>query len=51
MSAELRARVLAAVAAETSPTRADLRRRNVLIGLVAAASGLGAFVKIGRAHV
>jgi hypothetical protein len=44
MSAELRARVLAAAAAEMSPTRADLRRRNLLIGLVAAASGLGAFV-------
>ena len=40
MSAELRARVLAAAAAETSPTRAGMRRRNLLIGLVAAASGL-----------
>ena len=44
MNAELRARVLAAAAAETSPTRSDLRRRNLMIGLVAAASGLGAFV-------
>jgi hypothetical protein len=44
MNAELRERVLAAAAAETSPTRADLRRLNLLIGLVAAASGLGAFV-------
>jgi len=44
MNAELRARVLAAAAAETSPTRSDLRRLNLLIGLVAAASGLGAFV-------
>jgi hypothetical protein len=44
MSTELRARVLAAAAAEASPTRADLRRRNLRIGLVAAASGLGAFV-------
>jgi hypothetical protein len=44
MSAELRARVLAAAAAEASLTRAGLRRRNLLIGLVAAASGLGAFV-------
>jgi len=44
MSEELRARVLAAAAAETSPTRADVRRRNLLIGFVAAASGLGAFV-------
>ncbi len=44
MSAELRARVLAAAAAEPSPTRAHLRRRNLLAGLVAAASGLGAFV-------
>jgi len=44
MNEELRARVLAAVSAETSPTRADLKRRNLLIGLAAAASGLGAFV-------
>lgn len=44
MNGELRARVLAAAAAETSPTRADLRRRNLRIGLVAAASGLAAFV-------
>ncbi len=43
MSAELKARVLAAVAAEASPTRTDLRRRNLLIGLAAVASGLGAF--------
>jgi len=44
VSAELRARVLAAAAAEPSPTRATVRRRNMLIGMVAAASGLGAFV-------
>jgi hypothetical protein len=44
MSEELRARVLAAAAAETSPTRADVGRRNLLISFVAAASGLGAFV-------
>jgi hypothetical protein len=44
VSAELRARVLAAAAAEASPTRAAVRRRNLLIGLVATASGLGAFV-------
>jgi len=44
MNEELRARVLAAVSAETSPTRADLKHRNLLIGLAAAASGLGAFV-------
>ena len=44
VSAELRARVLAAAAAEASPTRAAVRRRNMLIGMVAAASGIGAFV-------
>jgi hypothetical protein len=44
MSAHLRARVLAAAAAEPSPTRAAVRRRNVFMGLVAAASGVGAFV-------
>jgi len=41
---ELRARVLAAAAAESSPTRAAIRRRNVLIAMVAAASGIGAFM-------
>lgn len=44
MSAELRARVLAAATAEPSPTRAAVRRRNMLIGMVAAVSGIGAFV-------
>jgi len=44
VSADLRARVLAAAAAEPSPTRAAVRRRNVFMGLVAAASGVGAFV-------
>ena len=44
MSAELRARVLAAATAEPSPTRAAVRRRNMLIGVVAAASGIGAFL-------
>lgn len=49
MSAELRARalrarVLAAAAAETSPTRASVRRRTAIIGLIAAATGLGAFM-------
>ena len=44
MTTELRARVLAAVAAEESPTRAAVRRRNLFIGLIAAASGIGAFV-------
>ncbi len=43
MSVELRARVLAAVAAEASPTRATIRRRNGLIGIVATASAIGAF--------
>ena len=44
MSADLKARVLAAAAAETSPTRATVRRRNAFLVVVAAASGLGAFV-------
>ncbi len=44
MSAELRARVLAAAAAEPSPTRAAVKRRNMFISVVAAASGIGAFV-------
>jgi hypothetical protein len=44
MSAELRARVLAAAAAEPAPTRAAVRRRNLFMGLVAAATGIGAFV-------
>jgi hypothetical protein len=44
VSAELRARVLAAAAAEPSPTRAALRRRILLMSLVAAASGIGAFI-------
>jgi len=44
VSAELRAQVLAAAAAEASPTRAAVTRRNALIGVMAAASGAGAFV-------
>jgi len=40
---DLRARVLAAAAAEPSPTRATVRRRNGWLGVVAAASALGAF--------
>src|SRR4030095_3745961 len=44
VSAELRARVLAAGPGGPSPTRAAVRRRNMLIGMVAAASGIGAFV-------
>ena len=44
MSAELKAWVLAAAAAEPSPTRAAVNRRNILLGLLAAASGVGAFV-------
>jgi hypothetical protein len=44
VSLGLKARVLAAAAAEPSPTRAAVRRRNRLISLVAAASGIGAFV-------
>jgi hypothetical protein len=44
VSAELRSRVLAAAAAETAPTRAAVKRRNIFISMVAAASGMGAFV-------
>jgi hypothetical protein len=44
MTTDLRARVLAAAAAEASPARAAVRWRNLFIGLVAAASGIGAFV-------
>ena len=44
MSAELRSRVLAAAAAEAAPTRAAVKRRNIFISIVAAASGMGAFV-------
>ena len=44
MSAELKERVLAAAAAEPSPTRETLRRRNLLMGVVAAGSGIGAFI-------
>ena len=44
MSAELKAWVLAAAAVEPSPTRAAVNRRNVLISMLAAASGVGAFV-------
>ena len=44
MSAELRARVLAAAAAQRSPTRAVVKRRNVFMSLVAAGSGIGAFL-------
>jgi hypothetical protein len=44
VSAELKAWVLAAAAAESSPTRAAVNRRNLLIGMLAAASGVGAFV-------
>lgn len=41
---DLRARVMAAVAAEPSPTRAAVRRRSQRLGVVAAASAIGAFV-------
>ena len=44
MSAGLKARVLAAAAAEPSPTRVAVNRRNILIGMLAAASGVGAFL-------
>ena len=41
MSAELRARVLAAAAAEASPTRAAINRRKLFLAMLAAASGIG----------
>jgi hypothetical protein len=44
VSAELKARVLAAIVAEPSPTRAAVNRRNILISMLAVASGVGAFV-------
>jgi hypothetical protein len=44
VSAELRARVLAGAGGERSPRRAAVNRRNIFIGVVAAASGIGAFV-------
>ena len=44
MSANLKASVLAAAVAELSPTRAAVNRRNILVGMLAIASGVGAFV-------
>lgn len=44
MNADLKARVLAAAAAMPSPTRAAVNRRNTLISMVAAMSGVAAFV-------
>ncbi|MGH7804016.1 MAG: NrsF family protein [Candidatus Binatia bacterium] len=44
MSADLRARVLAAAAAEAAPTRVAVQRRNRLLGALGAASGAAAFV-------
>ena len=44
MNAELKARVFAAIAAEPSPTRAAVNRRNILISILALTSGVGAFV-------
>jgi hypothetical protein len=44
VNTDLKASLLATVAAEPSPTRAAVRRRNVRIGIVAVASGIGAFV-------
>lgn len=44
MSTDLRAAVLDAVAATPSPTRDVVRRRNLRIAILAAASGAGAFV-------
>jgi len=44
VSADLRARVLAAAAAEAVPTRAAVTRRNIFISMVAVAAGMGAFL-------
>jgi len=44
VSAELKAWVLTSTAAEPSPTRTAVNRRNILISMIAAASGVGAFV-------
>jgi hypothetical protein len=44
VTADLKARVAAAVAAEPSPTGAAVKRRNVLLSILAAASGMGGFV-------
>jgi hypothetical protein len=44
VNADLKNWVLESVAAEPSPTRAALRRRNILIGMLAIASGVAAFV-------
>jgi hypothetical protein len=44
MSAEMKAWVLAMAAAEPSPTRAAVNRRNMLISMLALISGVGAFV-------
>ena len=44
MNASLKARVLESAAAEPSPTRASVERRNRLLGVIAATSGIGAFM-------
>jgi len=44
VNTELKTWVLESVAAETSPTRAAVRRRNIVLGMLAAASGVAAFV-------
>jgi hypothetical protein len=44
VSAALRMRVLAAAAAEASPTRSEIKRRGIFLGMIAAASGMGAFM-------
>ena len=44
MSPEIKARVLAAVGAEPSPTRSAVRLRNTLISMLAGVSGMAAFV-------
>ena len=41
---DLRARVLATVAAEPSPTRTAVRHHNQRLGMLAAASAIGTFV-------
>ena len=44
MNVELKARIVAAVAAEPSPTRAAVARRNAWLNVAAAASGMSGFV-------
>jgi hypothetical protein len=44
MSQDIKARILAAVAAEPSPTRTEVNLRNTLLNILAGLGGMGAFV-------